>query len=116
MYKARNVDGFLETTNQALFEVEDPILCAGDEGDGDTEFSAMTPDLRVLEAGLKTRRAGIKTGNYAIGRGEDPPFMSVVRKVCKCLPIIAPVDAINFATKKASRATKQRFVPAPTDV
>lgn len=37
MYKARNVDGFLETTNHALFEVEGLILCAGDEGDGDTE-------------------------------------------------------------------------------
>ncbi len=54
MYKARNVDGFMEVINQALFEVEDLILYAEDEGDGDTEFSVMTPDLRVIEAGLKT--------------------------------------------------------------
>ena len=70
MYKARNVDDFMEVINQALFEVEDLILCAGDEGDGDTQFSAMTPDLRVIEAGLKALHAEILGGGYAIGRGE----------------------------------------------
>lgn len=80
------------------------------------KFSGMTPDLRVLEAGLKIRHAGIKTGNYVIGRGEDLPFMPVVQKIRKRLPITALIDAINIVHKKASRATERRFVPAATDV
>ena len=49
MYKPKNVDDYVELINQALFEVEDLILCAEDEGDGDAEFTAMMPDLRVIE-------------------------------------------------------------------
>jgi hypothetical protein len=100
MYKARNVDDFMEVINQALFEVEDLILCAEDEGDDDNEFSAMTPDLRKIEAGLKALHAEITGGNYVIGRGEDLPFMPVVQKVRKRLPIISLIDAINSAHKK----------------
>jgi tetrahydromethanopterin S-methyltransferase subunit A len=100
MYKARNVDDYVELINQALFEVEDLILCAEDEGEDDNEFSIMTPDLRVIEAGLKALHAEILGGDYAIGRGEDLPFMSVVQKVRKRLPIVSLIDAINSAHKK----------------
>jgi hypothetical protein len=100
MYKVRNVDDYVELINQALFEVEDLILCADDEGDGDTEFSMMMPDLRVIETGLKALHSEIVGGNYVIGRGEDLPFMPVVQKVRKRLPIAVLIDAVNNAHKK----------------
>ena len=94
------MDDYVELINQALFEVEDLILCAEDEGDGDTEFSAMTPDLRMIEAGLKALQAEILGGGYTIGRGEDLPFIPVVQKVRKRLPIVVLIDGINTAHKK----------------
>jgi hypothetical protein len=100
MYKPKNVDDYVELVNQALFEIEDLIMCADDEGDGDTEFSTMMPDLRVIEAGLKALHAEILGGDYVIGRGEDLPFMPVVQKVRKRLPIVTLIDAINSAHKK----------------
>ena len=100
MYKARNVDDYVELVNQALFEIEDLILCAADEGEDDNEFSMMTPDLRLIEAGLKALHAEILGGSYVIGRGEDLPFMPVVQKVRKRLPIVTLIDAINNAHKK----------------
>jgi len=100
MYKPKNVDDYVELINQALFEIEDLIMCADDEGDGDTEFSTMMPDLRVIEAGLKALHAEILGGDYVIGRGEDLPFMPVVQKVRKRLPIVTLIDAINSAHKK----------------
>ena len=100
MYKARNVDDYVELINQALFEIEDLILCAEDEGDGDAEFTAMMPDLRVIEAGLKALHAEILGGGYVIGRGEDLPCMPVVQKVRKRLPIVSLIDAVNTAHKK----------------
>jgi tetrahydromethanopterin S-methyltransferase subunit A len=100
MYKSKNVDDYVELINQALFEIEDLILCAEDEGEDDNEFSMMKPDLRVIEAGLKALHAEILGGDYAIGRGEDLPFMPVVQKVRKRLPIVTLIDAINSAHKK----------------
>ena len=100
MYKARNVDDYVELINQALFEIEDLILCAEDEGEDDNEFSMMKPDLRVIEAGLKALHAEILGGDYVIGRGEDLLFMPVVQKVRKRLPIVTLIDAINSAHKK----------------
>jgi len=86
--KPRNVDDYVELINQALFEIEDLILCAEDEGEADAEFSAVMPDLRVIEAGLKALHAEILGGDYIIGRGEDLPFMPVVQRcarVCRSL-------------------------------
>lgn len=100
MYKPKNVDDYVELVNQALFEIEDLILCAEDEGEDDNEFSMMKPDLRVIEAGLKALHAEILGGDYVIGRGEDLPFMPVVQKVRKRLPIVTLIDAINSAHKK----------------
>lgn len=100
MYKPKSVDDYVELINQALFEVDELVLCAEDEGDGDTEFTAMMPDLRVIEAGLKALHAEILGGGYVIGRGEDLPFMPVVQKVRKRLPIVVLIDAINSAHKK----------------
>jgi len=100
MYKPKNVDDYVELVNQALFEIEDLILCAEDEGEDDNEFSMMKPDLRVIEAGLKALHAEILGGDYVIGRGEDLSFMPVVQKVRKRLPIVTLIDAINSAHKK----------------
>jgi len=100
MYKPKNVDDYVELINQALFEVDDLILCAEDEGESDAEFSTMMPDLRAIEAGLKALHAEILGGRYVIGRGEDLPFMPVVQKVRKRLPIVTLIDAINAAHKK----------------
>ena len=100
MYKARNVDDYMELINQALFEIEDLILCAEDEGEADAEFSSIMPDLRTIEAGLKALHAEILGGNYTIGRGEDLPCMPVVQKIRKSLPIAVLIDAVNAAHKK----------------
>lgn len=75
-------------------------LCAEDEGDGDTEFSTMTPGLRKIETGLPALQAEIEVGNYAVGRGRDPSFMPVVQKLRARLPIATLVDAINTTHKK----------------
>jgi hypothetical protein len=71
MYKPKNVDDYVELINQPLFEVDDLILCAENEGESDAEFSTMMPSLRAIEAGLKARHAEILGGSCVIGRGED---------------------------------------------
>ena len=100
MYKPSNVDEYMELISQTIFEIHDLILCAEDEGDGDMEFSTMMPDLRKIEAGLHALQAEIEAGNYAVGRGQDLPFMTVVQKVRQRLPIAILVDGINITHKK----------------
>ena len=38
MYKPKNVDDCVDLINQALFVIDAPILCAGDEGDIEYRF------------------------------------------------------------------------------
>jgi len=92
---AKSVDDYVELINQALFEIEDLILCAEDEGEDDNEITHMTPDLRLIEGGLKALQAELMSGDYVIGRGEDLPFMPIVQKIRKRLPIVVLIDAIN---------------------
>ncbi len=72
MYKPKNVDDYVELINQALFEVDDLILCAEDEGESDAEFSTMMPELRAIEAGLKALHAEILGGGLCHRPGRGP--------------------------------------------
>jgi hypothetical protein len=89
MQKPRNVDEYLEL-----------IACADDEGDGDNEFTAMTPVLREIEAGLRALHAEIVRGGYTMGLGEDLPFMKLVFPVRRRLPITGLLENINLAHKR----------------
>lgn len=100
MQKPRNVDEYLDLIDQAIFEIDELIMCAEDENDGEAEFSILRPDLKQIDDGLKALLDEIKGGNYVIGRDQDLPFMSVVQKVRRSLPIASLVDTINITHKK----------------
>jgi hypothetical protein len=100
MQKPRNVDEYLDLIDQAIFEINELIMCAEDENDGEAQFGILRPDLKQIEDGLKALLDEIKSGNYAIGRDQDLPFMPVVQKVRRSLPIAGLIDTINITHKK----------------
>lgn len=104
MHKPQNVDDYIELIDQAIFEIDELFACAEDEGDDDTEFTAMTPVLRQIEAALKSLRAEIEGGEYAIGGGADLPIMKVVNEVRRRLPIVTLIDDTNRTHKNGFRA------------
>jgi hypothetical protein len=104
MRKIQNLDQYLDVIHQAIFETEELMQCAEDEGEGDAEFTGMLPQLQQIDAGLKALHAEILGGGYAIGRGQDLPFMAVVNANRRRLPIVGLIDAVNNAHKKGFEA------------
>lgn len=102
MYKIRSAEDYIKLAEQTRFEIDDLIACAEDEGEGESEFVAMLPALRQIEAGLKTIQAEIKAGTHVIARDQPLPFMAVVTDNRRRLPIAVTglLDALNVAHKK----------------
>lgn len=100
MHKPQNVDDYLELIDQAMFEVGDLIASAEYEGEGDAAFTTLMPVLGQIDAGLKALWKELESDNYAIGRGEDLPFMPVVIEHRNQLPIAGLLETINLAHKK----------------
>ena len=102
MYKIKSTEDYIQLAEQCLFEIDDLIACAEDEGDGESEFIAIMPSLRKIEAGLKTIQTEIKAGTHVIARDEPLPFMAAVTDTRNRLPvaITGMLDALNVAHKK----------------
>lgn len=102
MYKPRNVDEYIDLVQQAIFEIDELLACAEDEGDGESEFVRILPALQRIASGLKTIQADIKAGTHVIARDEPLPFMPLVTDNRNRLPIAITgmLDALNLAHKK----------------
>ena len=72
MYIARNADDHVELTSLALFEIEDLILCAEDEGEADAECPAVMSDLRTIDASHEALHTEILGRNCVIGSRRGP--------------------------------------------
>lgn len=107
MYKIGSAEDYIKLVEQTRFEIDDLIACAEDEGDGESEFIAMLPALRQIEAGLKSIQDEIKAGTHVIAREQPLPFMAVVTDNRRRLPvaIVSLLDALNVAHKKGFEET-----------
>lgn len=102
MYKIRSAEDYIKLVEQTLFEIDDLIACAEDEGEGESEFIGLLPALRQIEAGLKTMQAEIKAGTHVIARDQPLPFVAVVTDNRRRFPIAITgmLDALNVVHKK----------------
>ena len=102
MYKIRNAEDYIRLVDQTLFELDDLVACAEDEGEGESEFLALLPSLRQIGDGLKTMKSEIKAGTHVIARDQPLPFMPVVSDNRRRLPvaIVGLLDALNVAHRK----------------
>ncbi len=97
MITPRTQNEYLDLVDQAIFEIEDVLMCAGDEGDpDDSAFSDVLPLYEKLSADLKKLHADILAGRRAVGRGEDLPFMPLVTKWKERIPFHDLLAAVNY--------------------
>jgi hypothetical protein len=101
----RTQDEFLDHVDQAIFELEDIIMCAQDEGDPeDHEFSDIMPVYEHLSKELKQLHVNVMQGQHAIGQGEDLPLMFVAAKWKERIPFYDLLTALNHAYKTGFQA------------
>ncbi len=100
MTTPRTLDEFLDLVDQAIFEIEDVLMCAGDEGDPeDHEFSDVLPVYEHLSRELKKLHADVLQGKHSIGKGEDLPFMFLAAKWKERIPFYDLLTALNYTYK-----------------
>jgi hypothetical protein len=92
-------DEFLDLVDQLIFEIEEVLMCAQDEGDPeDSEFSDLLPLYEQLSADLKKLHAEVMQGTHTFGGDRDLPFMPLVNKWKERLPfhnLFATLNAVN---------------------
>jgi hypothetical protein len=100
MTTPRTQDEYLDLVDQAIFEIEEVLMCAEDEGDPeDHEFSDILPVYEQLSKELKKLHADVLQGKQVISKDEDLPFMSLVSKWKDRIPFHALLAELNHAYK-----------------
>jgi len=90
--KPESVDEYLDLVDQAIFEMEDVLACAEDEGE-DIDLSELTPLYEYLVKELKLLHAKLLSGNHSFGQGEAPAFAEPVAKWSRRIPCL---DILNI--------------------
>ncbi|MHB8729981.1 MAG: hypothetical protein ACYC9K_13275 [Sulfuricaulis sp.] len=100
MMTPRTQDEYLDLVDQAIFEVEDVLMCAEDEDDPeDSAFSDILPVFERLSQELKKLHADVLQGKQVIGRGEDLPFMPLVTQWKERIPSHDLLLSLNHVHK-----------------
>lgn len=95
MYMPTSVDEYLDLIDQAIFEVEDVLMCAADEGDEDWEFSDLLPMYQQLVGELKRLHGDVHERRHVYASGTDLPFMAIVRRHQERIPFSSLFEALN---------------------
>ncbi len=103
---SRTKDDFLDLVDQAIYEIDEIMLCAQDEGDPEGyQYSAALPLFEQLHGQLKALHAAVGEGRHAFADGSDLAFMPLVRKWCDHIPFHDALGALNELHRKgAARA------------
>jgi hypothetical protein len=100
----RTQDEYLDLIDQAIFEIEDVLMCAEDEGDPeDSVFSDILPVYEKLSSDLKKLHADILQGKHVIGQARISPFMPLV-SAWKEDSILDLFAALNYTYKTGFQA------------
>jgi hypothetical protein len=99
MYEAKTPEAYMQLLEQALFEVEDLIRCAQEEGDVDVELTNEVAQLNAIRAGLQQLAGSLASGAHEFGKDKELAFMTHVRRTTY-LPFRPMLDALNSIYRK----------------
>ena len=97
----RTRDEYLDLVDQLIFEIEEVLMCAEDEGDPeDYEFSDLLPVYEQLSAELKKLHAAVLQGRHAFGADRDLAFMPLVNNWKERIPFYNLFVTLNMLNKQ----------------
>jgi len=95
MMHPKTADDFLDLVDQAIYETDDVLMCAADEGDPeDSDFTGILPVFEQLSRDLKTLHDEVRQGKHVFGQG-DLAFMPLVQKWKQRIPYHDLLLALN---------------------
>lgn len=99
MYKPKNKDEYLDLVDQAIFETDDLLMSAEQEGEED-DFGAYVPIYEQIRDGLRKLHDDVQADRHAFADGTDLPFMALAQKWKGRLPHYSLIEAINNAHRR----------------
>ena len=82
-----SVDQFLDLVDQAIFELDDLLVCAEDEsGIDDDQLLRLLPLYRHLAEALKQFHGEVVAGQHHYAQGQEPAFAELVHKYARHIP------------------------------
>jgi hypothetical protein len=99
MYDVNTPEEYMRLLEQTIYEVDDLMRCAEDEGDVDPELTSQLASLQAIRQSLVLLAAQLASGDHEFGKGKELPFMGEVRNA-RYLPFRPMFDALNSAYRK----------------
>lgn len=99
MHRPKNTDEFLDLLDQAIFEVEDLVTAAGEEGEED-ELGRYLPVYQQLLAELQALHAAIDGGRHQFADGSDLKVFTLAARWKARLPVYALIETVNAAHRR----------------
>jgi hypothetical protein len=103
MYDTRTPEEYVQLLDQIVFEVDELMRCAEDEGEVDLELTGQLSFFQTLKRNLLALRAALVSGEHEFGRGKDLAFMAEVRGGPR-IPFRAMLDALNTTYRNGFEA------------
>lgn len=81
--------------DQAIYEIDELLICSGDESEDDMELSESRPLFEHLVQELKALHAEVTGGTHVFGSGVELKFMPLVQQWCDRIPFRVMFEALN---------------------
>lgn len=95
LHTPTSVDEYLDLIDQAIFEVEDVLACAADEGDEDWSSPTCCRSTSSSWWSLKRLHEAVHGRRHVYASGADLPFMAIVRRHQARIPFSTLFEALN---------------------
>ncbi len=92
MYFADNIPEFLKLLDEAIFELEEMVLCVDEEMDD--ELGDLAPHCQQIADYLKSLKQDIGNGTHRFAE-KELEYVPLVRRLRQVLPFYALLNDIN---------------------
>ncbi len=96
MFEPKNLDDYLDLVDQAIYEADELVACAGDEGAyEDMELTELLPVYDALAKELKQLHAEIRSGRHHFADGKNLSFVPLVERWRARIPFADILAQLN---------------------
>ena len=93
--KPKTIDEYLDIVDQAIFEIDELLMCAEDVGEMDYQLTEMARVYEHLAKILKDLHINIKDGKHQFADSSDLAFMSIVNQARNAIPFADLLELLN---------------------
>jgi hypothetical protein len=95
----RNRDEFLDIVDQTIFEVDDLVASAADEGDED-DLGQYVPVYQQIATRLRVLRQDVLDGRHRFADGTDLEVLTFSARWKAHIPVFSLLETLNAAHRR----------------